>query len=221
MGRGAVGPPSRYSRSVAANIDRLRKEAGLAVGELISRAGLTKSYYQSRASLQLPFNTNDIEALAAAIGVTPGDLASPDPAPVSSAHGPTTVVASRVRHLVESHAATEDGLLEYLGAIDPRFAHATRELLRSPEAPAVLPEGLREAIAQWADVHPRYLLDPTDESVADRTDAELELRAVMRAVGASSIQFRAQGEMSPEALRAIATSLRARPAAPETRPGGA
>jgi heterodisulfide reductase subunit B len=78
----------------------------------------------------------------------------------------------------------------------------------------VLPEGMLKAIAQWADVHPAYLTDPTDVATADRTDAQIELREVMKAVGASSIQFRALGEMSPDALRAIASSLRARASTP-------
>ncbi|MCI9859685.1 hypothetical protein MIBA_15910 [Microbacterium proteolyticum] len=58
-----------------------------------------------------------------------------------------------------------------------------------------------------------YLTDHTDEAVTERTDAELELREAMRAAGASSIQFRALGQMSPDALRAIAHSLRSGPPA--------
>jgi transcriptional regulator with XRE-family HTH domain len=194
---------------VAANVDRLRKEAGLTVGELISSAGLTKSYYQSRAGFQLPFNTNDIEALASALNVTPADLANPDPAPSSEIRVPVAIVASRVRRLIEAQAANEAALLEHLRDIDPGFAESARELLTSSGSTVVLPEGMLKAIAQWADVRPAYLGDPTDTGVADRTDAELELRGVMREVGASSIQFRALGEMSSDALRAIATSLRA------------
>ncbi|MBD8219896.1 hypothetical protein IFU40_14780 [Microbacterium sp. CFBP 13617] len=59
-----------------------------------------------------------------------------------------------------------------------------------------------------------YLTDHTDEALTDRTEAELELREAMRAAGAESIQFRALGQMSPDALRAIAHSLRGRPPTP-------
>lgn len=210
VGRGAAGPPSRYSRLVAANVDRLRKGAGLTVGELISRAGLTKSYYQSRASFQLPYNTNDIEALAAALGVTTADLANPDPAPSTEVRVPVAVVASRVRRLIEAQAADEATLLDHLRDIDSGFADSALELLNSTASTVILPEGMLKAIAQWADVRPAYLGDPTEAGVTDRTEAELELRSVMAEVGASRVQFRALGEMSPDALRAIAISLRAR-----------
>lgn len=180
------------------------------MGDLISRAGLTKSYYQSRAGFQLPYNTNDIEALAAALKVTPADLATPDPAPSSEIRVSTAVVASRVHRLLDEQAADEAALFAHLRDIDAGFAVSAQELLTSTASTVVVPEGMLRAIAQWADVHPAYLADPTEAAVADRTDAELELRAVMREVGASRIQFRAVGEMSPDALRAIANSLRAR-----------
>jgi hypothetical protein len=180
------------------------------VGELVTRAGLTKSYYQSRAGLQLPYNTNDIEAIAAALNVTPADLANPDPGPSNEVRVPVPVVSLRVRRLLEGQGVTEQALIAHLAEIDPGFAERAQELLASTASTLVLPEGMLKAVAQWADVHPAYLADPTDTAVADRTDAELELRGVMKEVGASTIQFRALGEMSPDALRAIASSLRAR-----------
>ena len=192
-------------------MDRLRKAKGLTVGELIGRAGMTKSYYQSRAGFSLPYNTNDIEALAVALGVAPEELASPEAAPRIELRVPAGPVSARVRRLVESHAATEDDLIAHLAHLDPAAAAGARGLLAATTNTVVLDEEVLRLITQWADVPAEYLVDYTDEAVTDRTEAELELREAMREAGAQSIQFRALGQMSPDALRAIAQSLRARP----------
>jgi transcriptional regulator with XRE-family HTH domain len=198
---------------VVANVDRLRRAKGLSVGELLQRAGMTKSYYQSRAGFSLPYNTNDIEALAAALGVTPEEVASPETAARIEIRIPVVPLAARVRRLVESHAATEDELLQHLADIDPFLARGASTLLSAETSTVVLDEEVLRLITHWADVPTEYLTDHTDEVVTERTDAELELREAMRAAGASSIQFRALGQMSPDALRAIAHSLRSGPPA--------
>jgi len=213
VGRGAVGPPSRYSRRVVANVDRLRQAKGLTVGELLTRAGMTKSYYQSRAGFSLPYNTNDIEALAAALGVSPEELANPAAAPRIEMRVPAGPIAERVRRLIASHGSRESDLLAVLDGIDPALAESARALLAATTNTVVLDEEVLRAVTEWADVPAEYLTDYTDETVTDRTEAELELREAMREAGASSIQFRALGEMSPDALRAIARSLRGRPPA--------
>ena len=196
-----------------ANVDRLRKSRGLTVGELISRAGMTKSYYQSRAGFSLPYNTNDIEALAAALDVTPEELASPQAAPRIEMRVPAGPVGDRVRRLIASHAASEADLIAHLEHLDPRSAASARALLEATTNTVVLDEEVLRLITQWADVPVEYLIDYTDDALTDRTEAELELREAMREAGAQSIQFRALGQMSPDALRAIAQSLRGRPPA--------
>ncbi|OZD49931.1 hypothetical protein CH252_16490 [Rhodococcus sp. 06-1477-1B] len=198
---------------MVANVDRLRRVKGLTVGELLSRAGMTKSYYQSRAGFSLPYNTNDIEALAAALGVSPEEVANPEAAPRVEMRVPTAPLAARVRRLVESQAAHESDLMDHLDEVDPAVAESARALLGAATNTVVLDEEVLRLIAHWADVPTEYLTDYTDDAVTDRTDAELELRDAMREAGASSIQFRALGEMSPDALRAIAQSLRSRPPA--------
>ncbi|MDF2665493.1 MAG: putative transcriptional regulator [Microbacterium sp.] len=194
-------------------MDRLRKSRGLTVGELISRAGMTKSYYQSRAGFSLPYNTNDIEALAAALDVTPEELASPQAAPRIEMRVPAGPVGDRVRRLIASHAASEADLIAHLEHLDPRSAASARALLEATTNTVVLDEEVLRLITQWADVPVEYLIDYTDDALTDRTEAELELREAMREAGAQSIQFRALGQMSPDALRAIAQSLRGRPPA--------
>lgn len=211
MGRGAVGPPSRYSRRVVANVDRLRRAKGLTVGELLSRAGMSKSYYQSRAGFALPYNTNDLEALAAALGVTPEEVASPEVVPRVELRVPVTVVAERIRRVVRGQGADEDALCAHLDDIDPAATLSTRDLLAATTATVTIDEEVLRLIAQWGDVPTEYLTDHADEGITDRTDAELELRDAMRDAGASVVQFRSLGEMSPDALRAIAQSLRSRP----------
>lgn len=195
-------------------MDRLRKAKGLTVGELISRAGMTKSYYQSRAGFSLPYNTNDIESLAAALGVAPEELASPDAAPRVEMRVPAGPVADRVRRLIASHASSEDALLDHLADTDPSVAAGARGLLTATTPTVVLDEEVLQIITRWADVPVEYLTDHTDDALTDRIEAELDLREAMRDAGAQSIQFRALGQMSPDALRAIARSLRGRPSAP-------
>lgn len=194
-------------------MDRLRRAKGLTVGELLSRAGMTKSYYQSRAGFSLPYNTNDLEALAGALGVSPEELASPETAPRVEMRVPAAPLASRVRRLVVARGATSDELLAHLDGIDPAAADSARTLLADGATSVVLDEEVLRLITQWGDVPTEYLTDYTDATVTDRTDAELDLRDAMREAGASSIRFRALGEMSPDALRAIAQSLRNRPPA--------
>lgn len=196
---------------MVANVDRLRRANGLTVGELLSRAGMTKSYYQSRAGFSLPYNTNDIEALAAALGVTPEEVASPETTARIEMRVPAGPLVIRVRRLIESQAASEDDLVRHLDEIDPLLADNARTLLGAVSHTVVLDEEVLRLITHWADVPTEYLTDYTDEAVTDRTEAELELREAMRAAGASSIQFRALGQMSPDALRAIAQSLRSGP----------
>lgn len=194
-------------------MDRLRRAKGLTVGELLSRAGMTKSYYQSRAGFSLPYNTNDLEALAGALGVSPEELASPETAPRVEMRVPAAPLASRVRRLIVARGATADELLAHLDGIDPASADSARTLLADGATSVVLDEEVLRLITQWGDVPTEYLTDYTDAAVTDRTDAELDLRDAMREAGASSIRFRALGEMSPDALRAIAQSLRNRPPA--------
>ncbi|MDZ5143817.1 helix-turn-helix domain-containing protein [Microbacterium testaceum] len=194
-------------------MDRLRQAKGLTVGELLSRAGMTKSYYQSRAGFSLPYNTNDIEALAAALGVSPEEVANPESAPRIEMRVPASPLAERVRRLVDSQAVSESDLMDHLDEVDPAAAESARALLAAVTNTVVLDEEVLRLITQWADVPTEYLTDYTDDAVTDRTEAELELRDAMREAGASSIQFRALGEMSPDALRAIARSLRSRPPA--------
>lgn len=194
-------------------MDRLRRAKGLTVGELLSRAGMTKSYYQSRAGFSLPYNTNDLEALAGALGVSPEELASPETAPRVEMRVPAAPLASRVRRLIVARGATSDELLAHLDGIDPAAADSARTLLADGATSVVLDEEVLRLITQWGDVPTEYLTDYTDATVTDRTDAELDLRDAMREAGASSIRFRALGEMSPDALRAIAQSLRNRPPA--------
>lgn len=194
-------------------MDRLRRAKGLTVGELLSRAGMTKSYYQSRAGFSLPYNTNDLEALAGALGVSPEELASPETAPRVEMRVPAAPLASRVRRLIVARGATSDELLAHLDGIDSAAADSARTLLADGATSVVLDEEVLRLITQWGDVPTEYLTDYTDATVTDRTDAELDLRDAMREAGASSIRFRALGEMSPDALRAIAQSLRNRPPA--------
>ena len=81
---------------------------------------------------------------------------------------------------------------------------------------SVLPTVLADELeADWKRVRIEQAIG--DKKYGDQnTDGSCSIRNfydAMREAGASSIQFRALGEMSPDALRAIAHSLRGRPPA--------
>jgi transcriptional regulator with XRE-family HTH domain len=208
MGRGAAGPPSEFSRLVAANIDRLRDEAGLSHSALGDAAGLSRSYFHSRMKLELPFNTNDLDRVARALGVPPASLiAQPEVGDAPHrARVDTKVLQSRLMRL--THASQDaDDLLERLSHIAIDHAEVDQAVLDPSEPFALISKKWLEDLASHFGVPASYLIDSTVDEASDLVDAQLELRDAMERVGAHSIHARALGEASPATLRAIARSL--------------
>jgi len=204
MGRGAVGPPSGYSRQVATNVERLRLEAGLSVAHLASAAEMSRSYYQSRARLESPFNTNDIEALGRALGVRPHELAGPEIASEAVIRADGATLGPRLALLMSADSVSIEELIADGLSIEENDLRA----LVSGSGAVLIPESDLTLVADRFNVDAKYLLSPHDAAVTDRVEAEIELRIAMNAVGAKSVQMRAVGDVTPAALRAIARSLR-------------
>lgn len=204
MGRGAVGPPTSYSRLVATNIERLRIDAGLSVAQLTSAAGLSRSYYQSRVRLESPFNTNDIEALALALGVTPYVLSAPEDPTDPMVRVDARTVGDRIRLILQSESLS----VEEFEASNTRLDGDQLSSLLHGQGSVVVPEASLTRLAEQFGIDADYLISPQVRSITEQVEAELELRAALSSVGAKSLHMRAVGDLTPAALRAIARSLR-------------
>ena len=55
-------------------VSELRDSSGLTNQELVERADMSASYYYARLRGDAPFDTNDIERLAAALGTHPHEI---------------------------------------------------------------------------------------------------------------------------------------------------
>lgn len=70
-----MGEASAWARAVASAVSELRNRVGLTVQELADRIGKDPSYLYGRLNGSAPFNINDWELLARALGVHPIEIA--------------------------------------------------------------------------------------------------------------------------------------------------
>ncbi len=71
MGQKPTGPASDFSLRVVAEIERARHDAGITARELIKRSTVGANTYFTKMRGDRPFNTNEIDLLAGALGVEP------------------------------------------------------------------------------------------------------------------------------------------------------
>lgn len=71
MPKSSAGPSTPFSRRVSQAIERLRIDAGVTQAQLFKDAGMSQNYFYVRLRGELPFNTNDISALAEALDLDP------------------------------------------------------------------------------------------------------------------------------------------------------
>lgn len=202
----------------------LRDRAGLSNQDLIDESGMSTTYYYARLKGELPFNSNDIERLALALGTQPFEVArlanALDRIDGASVEHFTLVepseLARRLR-LIESAPRPggapfdPEGLVTQLKERGVDWDLDQWSELASGGGGGRVPTVVLEEIAQRAGVPAKYLWDLEDASVADATEAQLEFRAALRDTGAEKISMRAVGEVSPDALRAITAALRSIP----------
>lgn len=200
-------------------VGSFRDAQGLTNQQLVERAGMSSSYYYARLRGDAPFDTNDIEKLAAALGTHPHELSrvaasyqagNDDFEPrVELDRGELarrlSLVAAAPR--ADGTAFDETELLQQLAdrgvSVD---AGEWAELLKGRSGP--VRSRVLEGIAAYAGVSRSYLVDLDDAEASEAAEAQFDFRMALRESGADSISARAVGEVSPAALRAIAQSLR-------------
>lgn len=222
MGVRGMGEASAWARAVARAVSELRGRAGLTVQELADRIDKDPSYLYGRLNGSAPFNINDWDYLARALGVHPLEiarLASKYAAADDEGLEPTistdpAELGRRIR-LLEASPRTAGPQFDVAVLID---LAAEREIdltaeewsqLRAGAGGAEVPVRVLYAIAEYTGVAVGYLTDLDDKGLAEATEAQLELRSAIREVGGESVLARSVGDVSPAGLRAIAASLRA------------
>jgi Helix-turn-helix domain len=201
-------------------VTALREDKGFTNQELVERAGMSASYYYTRLRGDAPFDTNDIEHLASALGTHPHEIsrvaASYGAGSEDIEPGITTEPKELGRRLKALSASPRgDGsdfeeaeLLQDLAsrgiAVD---AGEWASLIDGRSAPTVRTR-LLEGVAEYASVPAAYLTELSDADALDAAEAQFEFRLALRESGAESVSARAVDGVSPAALRAIAQSLR-------------
>jgi len=74
-----MGELSGFSWRVIDTIQKLIEQKGLTDAEVIARSGVPRNTFYRKMRGETPLNTNDIEAIADALGVDPFDLTRPAP----------------------------------------------------------------------------------------------------------------------------------------------
>ncbi len=69
-----MGEAGAFSRRVIGNIDYAVGKDTRSAAEIITAAGMSKNYFYTRMRGEKPFNTNDVEAIADALGIDPFEL---------------------------------------------------------------------------------------------------------------------------------------------------
>lgn len=189
--------------------------------ELAEAAGMSRSYFYKRMRGEYAFGLNDIELLAAALGVHPAmitALAVSNSDAFASDVDPTIEIeiaelGRRLRKLRSAplvdgseyswdplaNAAMESGVLLTQDEFDSLVAGESTEPVRL---------SWLALIAKHWTVPEAFLAEFEDKEAAEATLAQLEFRDALRDSGATSISARAVGDISPAALRAITASLR-------------
>lgn len=200
-------------------ISTLRDVAGMTNQELIDRSEMSASYFYGRLRGAAPFDANDIEKLAQALGTHPHEI-SRVAASIGDAREIEPIVDIDAKELgrrltVVSHAPRLDGSsFEIEGLVNDlaeRGVALDREewsSLIAGDASAPIRVRVLEGVGAYAGVPTAYLLDLDDAAAVEAAEANFEFREALKASGADSVSARAVGEISPAALRAIAQTLR-------------
>ncbi|WP_344097306.1 helix-turn-helix transcriptional regulator [Microbacterium deminutum] len=200
-------------------VSALRQATGLTNQELIERSGMSATYYYARMRGAAPFDMNDIEKLARALGTHPHEISrvAASTTDVDEFEPKVTTdpreLGRRLTALSQSPGV--DGSDFEVGGLIGYLAERG-VLLRTPEwstlvagtAGPVVRLRVLEGVADYAGIAPAYLVDLNDAEAVEAVEANLDFRDALKASGADSISARAVGEVSPAALRAIAQSLR-------------
>ncbi|WP_457101482.1 helix-turn-helix domain-containing protein [Microbacterium sp. P5_E9] len=200
-------------------VSTLRDAAGMTNQELIDRSGMSASYYYGRLRGAAPFDANDIEKLAHALGTHPHEI-SRVAASIGEGHEIEPLVETEAKELGRRLTAVSraprldgstfdvDGLVNELADRGVALDRDEWSSLLAAESTSPVRVRVLEGVGAYAGVPTAYLLDLGDAAAVEVAEANLEFREALKASGADSVSARAVGEISPAALRAIAQTLR-------------
>jgi transcriptional regulator with XRE-family HTH domain len=201
-------------------VSELRDSSGLTNQELVERADMSASYYYARLRGDAPFDTNDIERLAAALGTHPHEISR-----IAASYGASDEeieprvttdpkeLGRRLRALCESPRGDgsefdQSELLAELASRGVGLDAGEWTALTRGRADSSVRARILETAAEYASLPSSFLLDLSDKEALEAAEAQIDFRLALRESGAESVSARAVGDVSPAALRAIAQSLR-------------
>lgn len=200
-------------------ISTLRDAAEMTNQELIERSGMSASYFYGRLRGAAPFDANDIEKLAQALGTHPHEI-SRVAASIGDAREIEPIVDADTKELgrrltavsraprLDGSAFDVDGLVSELAERGVALGRDEWSTLLAGDSSAPIRVRVLEGVGAYAGVPTAYLLDLDDAAAVEAAEANFEFREALKASGADSVSARAVGEISPAALRAIAQTLR-------------
>ena len=212
VARGETGKANEFSRLVAAAIDAERRRQSVSAPELVRRISLSESYYYKRMRGEAPFNTNDIQIIADALGVAPGELLRTVLAPVEARTAPLNVTVSRIRRLAavwspghpDRDVVTDLSrhLARVVGGVD------VAQVLSGGDEDTELSDAAITATAEFFEVPANYLRIENLAGDLERLDAQLEVDLALIEAGASRFATRASSTLDAPDLRHVAAAIR-------------
>lgn len=192
------------NRAISERIELLMVRARLrSLAELARRSGINRATISLKMNNHRRWTIEDLRMVAPALGVSVSQLlgedpaaATPEPTGLSSAPAGAEEFARRVRFL-QAHATDNAG---------PDIGDHLKSVLAGGKAqsdPARL-----NAIAGHFGVPVGYLLDLDDVGLADRIEAQIDLKTALTESGVLNVAARSLGQLSPEELQAITRIVR-------------
>ncbi|AWF99881.1 hypothetical protein CmiCFBP2404_14660 [Clavibacter michiganensis subsp. insidiosus] len=214
MGRRASGTPSPFSRQIVKAVTRLRDEAHMTNVELIRQADFSPNYFYMRLRGDALFDTNDIDKLATAFGVSPADvivlatsLSDDDEESGTITITDSAELARRLRFLSGPDAPTES-VVKGLIQAGAEVTAAAWDALLAGSGPRRVAVSLLSAAAEHFGVDLSYLTELQGTDSAAQVEAEVSFQRALRDSGATAVAARALGDVSPGALIAITQAIR-------------
>jgi transcriptional regulator with XRE-family HTH domain len=219
MGRTPAGAPNELARAIVDAIERERERSGVSTPALIRRTGISANYYYKRTRLEAPFNVNDLQTIADALGISPRVFLEPAVdayermRDAEGIRAPTEVLAERASKALALWSARHPGRdvqVAVTAAVDARTTRITpRQWARFLDGDAgTLTDDQIAAIATFFDVTPDYFRRAELGRVEDDLDAQIEIQLALVDTGALGLAARQLGAGDPSELRAIASAIR-------------
>lgn len=186
----------------------------MTVSQVIEESGLSRSGYYARLRNETSWTLEDLARFAAVFAVDPSELTFV-PGALQLDHSTGSLVSGPVvaRRLALLRSAREDApstadLLTQMQEQGIDISSDLWEALTAGVGRLRVNRTTLSSLATFFDVDPGFLMAPDTDPQADRAEAQLELRAALRESGGGRLGMRSLGDVSPNALRAIARSLR-------------